>query len=239
MAIFHFKHSYLDWRTIRYKRKNDLCFCNFSSFSQLFLLLDSCLDSTWIFQVHDMTINFSFVIFFCFFHSHDLSTPGNDACHRWPFKLKHLFSVWGLFWKVGLLVHSCLYHFCPKRELWLKSILEKWAISSQCAMRHQLRWLQSVVILGLVFLVIKEVWQVWSCSKSWCIPNYQISISFKNSSFFVAWFSKNSRNKFLNQEFYGQLLENAWLKCLFDFFKIVPLGAPRFSKDSKVEESIY
>ena len=62
-------------------------------------------------------------------------------------------------------------------------------------------------------------WQAWSCSKSWCIPNYQLLVSFKNSSFFVAWFSKNSRNKFLNQEFYGQLPEQAWSKGSFVFFQ--------------------
>ena len=78
-----------------------------------------------IFQVHDMTINF----FFSFFHFfHNFSTPGNDTCHRWSSKLKHLFSVWGLFWKVGLLVQGYLYHFCPKKGLWFKSVIEKWVI---------------------------------------------------------------------------------------------------------------
>ena len=43
-----------------------------------------------IFQVHDMAINFSFV--FAFFRSHGLSTSGNNACHRWLSKSKHLFS---------------------------------------------------------------------------------------------------------------------------------------------------
>ena len=90
-----------------------------------------------IFQVHDMTINFSFVLFFSFFGFFDLSTSDNDICHRWPFKLKHLFSMWGLFWKVGFLVRSCLYHFCLKRGLWLKSVLEKWVIFGQHALRHQ------------------------------------------------------------------------------------------------------
>ena len=133
MAIFHFKHSYLDWKIIPCKRRNDLCFCSFSSFCQYFFF------ASWFlfrpdqnFQVHDMTINFSFI----FFYSHDLSAPGNGACYRWPSKLKHLFSVWGLFWKVGLLVHSCLYHFCPNRGLWLKSATEKWVIFGQHAPRH-------------------------------------------------------------------------------------------------------
>ena len=51
---------------------------------------------------------------------------------------------------------------------------------------------------------------------------------FQNSSFFVAWFSKNSRKRFLNQELHGQLPEKAWSNGLFNFFKIVPFEAPRF-----------
>ena len=79
----------------------------------------------------------------------------------------------------------------------------------------------------LCFWSSRGFWQAWSCSKSWCIPNYQLSVSFKNSTFFVAWFSKNSKNKFLNQEFYGQMPKQAWLNGLFNFSKIVPFGAPR------------
>ena len=46
---------------------------------------------------------------------------------------------------------------------------------------------------------------------------------FQHSSFFIAWFLKNSRNKFLNQEFHGQLPEQAWSNGLFDFSKSCPL----------------
>ena len=83
------------------------------------------------------------------------------------------------------------------------------------------------MILGLVFLVIEKVWQVWSYSKSWCIPNYQLSVSFKNSSFFCCLIFEEFEKKFLNQEFYGQLPEQTWLKGSFDFSKIVPFEAPR------------
>ena len=81
--------------------------------------------------------------------------------------------------------------------------------------------------LGFVFFVIKRVWQVWSYSKSWCIPNYQLTVSFKNSSFFFCLIFKEFEKKFLNQEFYGQLPEQAWSTCSFDFSKIMPLGAPK------------
>ena len=54
---------------------------------------------------------------------------------------------------------------------------------------------------------------------------------------FVAWFSKNSRR--VSES--GILRPIAWvgvIKRFIRFFKIVPLGAPKFSTDSKVEESI-
>ena len=67
LAIFHFKRNYLNWRVIPCRKKNDLYLCSFSSFSQHFFF------ASWflfrlnrIFQVHDMTINFSFVLFFFF-----------------------------------------------------------------------------------------------------------------------------------------------------------------------------
>ena len=58
--------------------------------------------------------------------------------------------------------------------------------------------------------------------------------------FFIAWFSENSRTKVLTQKFYGQLLEQAWSKNLFNFFRIVPLRVSDFfSNDFKVKESVY
>ena len=63
-----------------------------------------------------------------------------------------------------------------------------------------------------------------------------VSFFFKNSSFFVTGFPKNSRNKFLNQEFYGQLLEQAWSKCLFNFSKSCPSGHQGFQKIPKWKE---
>ena len=121
MAIFHFKHSYLNWRV----------------FSWLLFRADR------IFQVHDMTINFSFS-FSCFF---DFSTPDNDTCHRWPSKLKHFFSMWGLFWKVGLLAQGCLGRFCPKRGSWLKSISKKWVILVNMSQDINQRWFQGIADL--------------------------------------------------------------------------------------------
>ena len=205
-----------------------MCFYSFSSFFQhFFLILDFHLDSTQIFQVHDMTINFSFVLF-CFFHSHDLSTPGNDARHKWPSKLKHLFLCKDCFERVGFLVQSCLGHFCPKRGSWLQSILEKRAIlinvpqgidqsNFKISRSWDLVWFKGFG--GLEAVVSLDTYQ---------ITKHQFF--FKNSSFFVTWFMKNSRNKFLNQGFYGQLPEQAWSKCLFNFSKSCPRGTKVFKR---------
>ena len=88
-----------------------------------------------------MTISFLFFFTICLFLS-------NDTCHRWPSKLQHLFSVWGLFWKVGLLTQGCLGHFCPKRGSWLKSISEKWVILVNMSQDINQRWFQGIAVLG-------------------------------------------------------------------------------------------
>ena len=81
------------------------------------------------------------------FFFYDLSTQSNDACHRWPSKLKHLFSVWGLFWKVSILTQGCLGHFYPKRGSWLKSISEKWVILVNMSQDINQRWFQGIAVL--------------------------------------------------------------------------------------------
>ena len=128
MAIFHFKHSYLNWRAIPCKRRNDLRFCGFFIIFSTFFFLDSLnfrLDSTRIFQVHDMTIIFFFLRFFiltiCLLRK---TMHTIDGLPSWSISS----HVRICFERVGLLVQSCLGHFCPKRGSWLKSISKKWAI---------------------------------------------------------------------------------------------------------------
>ena len=91
----------------------------------------------------------------------------------------------------------------------------------------------------LCFWSSRGFWQAWSYSKSWCIPNYQLSVSFKNSSFLLPDFDEFEK-KFLNREFYGQMPEQAWSNGLFDFFKnCAPRGTKTFySNGSKVKMSV-
>ena len=160
MVIFHFKHGYLNWKAIPYGRN---MICGFSFFSTFFFLIEFRLDR--IFQVHDMTINFLFLLFIRFFLFLNgllwVTSHVIDGLPAWSISSQLKIVLKRLGFGLRLLVS-----FLSRKKIWLESIPEKWAISGQYALRHQLRWFQNVTILGLLFLVIEKVWQVWSCSKS-------------------------------------------------------------------------
>ena len=76
----------------------------------------------------------------------------------------------------------------------------------------------------LYFWFLKGFWQAWSYSKSWCIPNYQLSVPTKNY-FFVCLTSE----EFERVSKLEALWPIAWasvIKRFIGFFKIVSLGAP-------------
>ena len=91
----------------------------------------------------------------------------------------------------------------------------------------------------LCFWSLKGFWQAWSCSKSWCIPNYRLLVPTK-IYFFVCLTFEEFEKKFLNREFYGQMLEQAWSNGLFDFFKNCALQGTKafYSNGSKVKMSV-
>ena len=95
MAISYLKHSYLNWKANPCRKIMILVFHHFSTHFWLFWFSFRLNQN---FQVQDMTINCSFVLFFLF---RELSTLGNVACCRWPFSLKHLFSCKDCFERVS------------------------------------------------------------------------------------------------------------------------------------------
>ena len=98
MAIFHLKHSHLNWRGTPCRKKKRLCLCNLFNIFWIWLFWFLRLDSNRISQVHDMTIKFSFIFFYffrCFFY--DLFVPSSDMCHIWLSRLKP-FHTWKLSW---------------------------------------------------------------------------------------------------------------------------------------------
>ena len=125
MVIFHFKHNYLNWRVIPCKRRMICVYAAFSSFSQHFLASWFSFRLSRTFQVHDMTINFSFFfvfLFFCFFFLLFLFLALMVCLLRATthiidgLSLKAFLLIWWSFWKGWLLVRGCSYHFCPKEK---------------------------------------------------------------------------------------------------------------------------
>ena len=172
-AISHLKHSYLNWRAIPYRRKM-ICvyavfFIIFSTF--FFNFLDFRLDlidfsSAW----HRNQFFFFFYSFVFFFFFNGLLWATShviDGLPAWIISSYMRIVLKGLAFGSKLLVS-----FLSRGKVWLKSILEKWAILvnvpwgiDQGDFKKSRSW-------DLCFLVIEKAWKVWSCSKSWCIPNY-------------------------------------------------------------------
>ena len=136
MTIFHFKHSYLNWSAIPYRRRMICVYAIFHHFlNTFFWLLDFCLDSIEFFKC--MTWQSIFFYYFLFFSFSWSVYSGQQCMSYMTFQIEASLLMWGLFWEVGLLVQSCLYRFCPKRRLWLKSVPEKWVFFGQHVPRHQ------------------------------------------------------------------------------------------------------
>ena len=170
-----------------------------------------------------MTINFSFV-FFSFFiliicllratmpaidglPSRNISSHMRIVLKGWPFGPKLFISFLStkrvMAQKYSREI-SVFWSTCPKVSI--KVILEY----------HDFR--------DLCFWSLKGFWQAWNCSKSWCIPNYQLSIPTKIYFFVCLTFEEFERVSKL-----GALWPIAWtgvIKRFIGFFKIVSLGAP-------------
>ena len=132
------------------------------------------------------------------------------------FQVEAPFLMWELFWK-GLSFGQRVVHTISvnTKGLCIPFLSARKGYSSKGCPQD----------MGSFFLVNKRIWQTWSYSKSWCIPNHQILDPTKNS-FFVTWFLKNLRKKFLNQGFFCSLPRQHDQRFIW-FPKIVPLRAPR------------
>ena len=160
-----------------------------------------------IFQVHDVTINFSFVLFSFIFLSFFFWMVYFGQCHMlWmAFHLEAYLFLWGSFWKGWLLVRGCLYHFFPEdmAQKYSRKMGNFW---STCP-RHQLKMILKYHGLGTFFLVIERVLtglKLLASLDAYQITKYQFFQ--KLVIFFVAWFSKNSRKSFWNRNFRANCL---------------------------------
>ena len=112
MAIYHLEHSYLNWKVIP-RKKNYLYLCSFFNLFFLFLF-----GLSRIFQVHDMTINFSFAFFYSFFF--EWSTPTSKlitSAAGWSYISTLCEELAKIFLPVWFFLHMC-------RRLWLQYIVQ-------------------------------------------------------------------------------------------------------------------
>ena len=93
----------------------------------------------------------------------------------------------------------------------------------QYVLRHQSRWFQSITILGFCFAYLKvfDRFETIASLDAYQITKYQF---FKNLSFFVAWFSKNSRKSFWIRNFRANCLSRRDQKVYSIFQNRAPWG---------------
>ena len=198
-----------------------MCLYNFSSFSQHFFY--SYLDLIEFFKCMTWQSMFLLLFFFSFFF-HDLSTQSNDVCHRWPSKLKHLFSCEDLFWKGWLLVRGCSYHFCPEKNMAQKYSREMGNFLSICP-EASIKVISKYHDLGILFCSLKRFgrFETVASFDAYQITKYQFFFKKQNRHFLLPDFRRIREISFY-REFYGQMPEQVWSKGLFDFSKSCPLG---------------
>ena len=78
-------------------------------------------------------------------------------------------------------------------------------------------------------LLIEKVWQIWNCNRSWCIPNYQISVFSKTRHFLLPDF-RRIRERVSGSGILGPIAWVGIIKRFIRFFKIVPHGVQGFQK---------
>ena len=157
-----------------------------------------------------------------------MSTPGNDVCHRWPSKLKHIFSCEDCFGRLAF--WSKVVYIIPVQREDHGSKVFQWKIGNFRSMcpKTLIMVISGYHDLGILFCSWKRFGRFGTVSKSWCIPNYQISIFSKTRHFFLLSDFWRIRERVSES---GILWPIAWvdvIKRFIRFFKIVPPGVPHF-----------
>ena len=135
--------------------------------------------------------------------------------------------MWGLFWKVGLLVQSCLYHFYRQKGYGSKVFSKNGQFSIDVPPRYSSRWFQGITILGFCFARGKGLagLKLLASLDAYQITNYQFLQKF---IFSFAWFLKNSRNDFWIRNFKANCLSRRDQKVSLIFQNRAPWGTMFF-----------
>ena len=212
-------------------------FAIFHHFLNIFFdSLDFHLASTQIFKCMTRQSIFLLFCFFVFILTIGLLRATMHAING--FLSRSISSHMRIVLKGWLLVQSCSSFLSTKRVMAQKCSREMGAFWLTCPKASIWVISEYYDFRDLCFWSLKGFWQAWSCSKSWCIPNYQLLVPTKIYFFVCLIFEEFERVSKL-----GALWPIAWASVIegfIGFFKIVSFGAPHiYSNDSIIKESVH
>ena len=197
-----------------------------------FWLLDSCLELIEFFKC--MTWHSIFLLFFF----HDLSTLGNDVCHRWLSKLKHHFSCEDCFgfWLFGPKLFIPL--LSTKMVMAQKCFREMGNFRSMCP-KTLIKVISRYHDLGILFCSLKRFgrFETEASLDAYQITKYQF---FQKLVIFLLPDFRRIRERVSELGILGPIAWVGVIKTFIRFFKIVPLEVPHFySNDFTMKWSVY
>ena len=136
--------------------------------------------------------------------------------------------MWGLFWKGCLLIRGSSIISVQRKNYGSKVFPKNGQFWSTCPKEPIKVILTYRNHRVCVWLMKKVFWKAWNCSKSWCIPNYQISNLIKNHHLLCCLIIEEFEKKsFQVRDFMASCLNRQDQKIHL-IFKSVPLACQGF-----------
>ena len=134
-----------------------------------------------------------------------------------------------MFWKGWLLVRGCSYHFFPE-DMAQKYSKKKWAIFRSMCPKTLIKVISGYHDLGILFCLWKKFGRFETVSKSWCIPNYQISVFSKTHHFLLPDFRRIREISFWIKSFMANCLNRRDQMVYSIFQNHAPRGTKVFKR---------
>ena len=132
--------------------------------------------------------------------------------------------------------------FLSQEKIILKGFIEKWIIFGQSYPKSSIKVISEYHDLrDLCFCSWKGFGRFETVSKSWCIPNYQLSVPTK-LIIFRCLISEEFKKKVSKSGVSWSIAGEGVIKWFIRFFQIMPLGAPPiffYPNDSIMKEIVY
>ena len=122
--------------------------------------------------------------------------------------------------------------FLSKERIMAQKYFREIGNFGQHVPRHQSKMISRYRDLGILFCSWKRFGRFETASKSWCVPNYQMSVFFKNSSFLLPDF-RRIRESFWIRHFKANCLSRRDQKVYSVFSKSCPSGHQSFQQIPK------